>query len=88
MIKLDVPCDDALKVITNVDNMHKSGIFKKRELLKWENDASLQEGTETQKFFDTIWTDRAAFNIRLKGARPYERVMAITAIAKNEEDVE
>ena len=28
MVKLNVPCDDALKVITYVDNMHKSGIFK------------------------------------------------------------
>ena len=41
MIKLDVPCDDALKVITYVDNMHKSGIFKERDLLKWENNATL-----------------------------------------------
>ena len=88
MIKLDVPCDDALKVITNVDNMHKSGIFKKRELLKWENDASLQGWTATQEFFDTIWTDRAAFNVRLEGAHPYESAMAITATANKKEDVE
>ena len=70
MIKLDVPCDDALKVITYVDNMHKSGIFKEREILKWENDASLQGWTSAQDFFDTIWTDRAAFNVRLEGAHP------------------
>ena len=54
MIKLDVPCDDALKVITYVDSMHKNGIFKERELLKWENDASLQGWTATREFFDTI----------------------------------
>ena len=42
MVKLNVPCDDALKFITYVDNMHKSGIFKERELLKWENDSKLQ----------------------------------------------
>ena len=87
MIKLDAPCDDALKVITYVDNIRKSGIFKERELLKWENDASLQGWTATQEFFDTIWTDRAAFNIRLKGARPYESAMAIAATARNEEDI-
>ena len=34
MVKLNVPCGDALKVITYVDNMHKSGIFKEQELLK------------------------------------------------------
>ena len=30
MVKLNVPCNDALKVITYVDNMHKSGIYKER----------------------------------------------------------
>ena len=67
--------------------MHKNEIFKERELLKWENDASLKGWTATQDFFDTIWTDRAAFNVRLEGARPYESAMAITTTAKNEEDV-
>ena len=28
MVKLNVPCHDALKVITYVDNIHRSGIFK------------------------------------------------------------
>ena len=65
MVKLNVSCDNALKVITYVDNMHKSGIFKERELFKWENDSNLQGWTETQTFFDNIWTDQAAFNIRL-----------------------
>ena len=46
MVKLNVPCDDALKVITYVDNMHKSGIFKERDLLKWENESNLQGWTE------------------------------------------
>ena len=70
MIKLNVPCADALKVIIYVDNMHKSGIFKERELLKWENDSNLQGWTETQQFFDTYWTNRAAFNVRLEGHAP------------------
>ena len=42
MVKLNVPYDDALKVITYVDNMHRSGIFKERELLKSGNDSALQ----------------------------------------------
>ena len=67
--------------------MHKSSIFKERELLKWENDANLQGWTATQDFFDTIWTDRAAFNMRLERARSYESAMAINATTKNEEDV-
>ena len=73
-----MPCDDALKVITYVDNMHRSGIFTERELLCWENTPTLQGWTETQDFFDTIWTDRAAFKIRLEGARPYESAMAMS----------
>ena len=67
MVKLNVPCDDALKVITYVDNLHRSGIFKEREILKWENEASLQGWLETQDYFDKIWTNRAAFNVRLEG---------------------
>ena len=63
-------CDDALTVITYVDNMHQSGIFKEQEILKWENDSALQGWQATQSYFDEIWTDRAAFNIRLEGARP------------------
>ena len=42
MKKLKVPCDYALKVITYVENMHKSGIFTERELLCWENTPELQ----------------------------------------------
>ena len=57
MVKLNVPCDNALKVITYVDNMHKSGIFKEQELLKWENESNLQGGTDTQKCFGNIWTN-------------------------------
>ena len=35
MKKFKVPCDNALKVITYVDNIHKNGIFTERELLFW-----------------------------------------------------
>ena len=68
--------------------MHRSGIFKERELLKWGNESNIQGWIATQTYFDNIWTDRAAFNVRLEGARPYESAMAITATAKKEEDVE
>ena len=33
MKRFKVPCDDALKVITYVDNIQKSGIFTERKLL-------------------------------------------------------
>ena len=62
--------------------------FKEQELLKWENDSNLQGWTETQTFFENIWTNRAAFNIHLEGARQYNSTMAITATAKQEEDVD
>ena len=88
MVKFNVPCDDALKVITYVDIMHKSGIFKEQELLTWENESNLQGWTKTQNFFNNIWTDRAAFSIRIEGARLSESALAITATAKKEEDVE
>ena len=52
--------------------MHKKGIFKERELLFWENTPALQGWTETQDFFDTIWTDQ------LKGAGPYKSAMAMS----------
>ena len=86
MKKLKVPCDDALKVIKYVDNMHKISIFKEHELLRWENTPALQGWTETQDFFDTIWTDRTAFNIRLEGARPYKRAMAMSTTKTSEKD--
>ena len=54
MKNLKVPCDDALKVITYVDNMHKSGVFTERKLLRWENTPKFQGWTETQYFFDAI----------------------------------
>ena len=78
MKNLKVPCDDALKVITYVDNMHKSGVFTERELLCWENTPKLQGWMETQELFDTIWTDPAAFKIRLERARLYESAMAMS----------
>ena len=68
MKKLKVPCVDALKVITFVKNMHKSGIFTECKLLCWENTPALQGWTEPQDFFDTNWTHSAAFKIRLEGA--------------------
>ena len=67
MVKLNVPCDDALKVITYVNNMHKSGIFKERELLKWENNSNLQGWTETQTFFDNIGPTKRRSTSALKG---------------------
>ena len=54
MRKVKVLCDNALKVITYVNNMHKSGIFTEHELLLWENTPALQGWMETQDFFDTI----------------------------------
>ena len=86
MKKLKVPCDDALKVITYVENMHKSGIFTERELLRWENTPALQGWTETQDLFDTIWTDHAASKIRLKGARPYEIAMTMSTTQTIKQD--
>ena len=71
MKKLKVPCNNVFKFIMYVDNMHKSGVFTERDLLCWENTPKLQGWTEIQDFFDTIWTDRMAFKIRLEGARPY-----------------
>ena len=52
------------------------------------NGSTLQGWQQTQSYFDEIWTNRAAFNIRLEGARPYESAMALTATARKEEDVE
>ena len=66
--------------------MHKSGIFTERELLFWENTPALQGWTETQDFFDTIWTDRAAFKIRLEGARPYKSAMAMSTTRTSKQD--
>ena len=79
MKKLKVPYDEAIKVITYVNNMHKNGILTERELLRWENTPELQWWTETQYSFDTIWTNRSDFKIRLEGARPYNSAMAMSA---------
>ena len=48
----------------------------------------LFKGGQRPKTSDTIWKDRAAFNIRLEGARPYESAMAISTTRTNEEDHE
>ena len=86
MKKLKVVCDNGLKVITYVDNMHKNGIFKERELLFWENTPALQGWTETQYCFDTIWTNRTSFNIRLEGPRPYESAIAMSTTQTSKQD--
>ena len=70
MKKLKVPCDDALKVITYVDNMHKSGIFKERELLCWENTPVLQGRMETQDFLTPSVPTARHSTSDLKGCVP------------------
>lgn len=51
---MEVPCDDAFKVMTYVDTMNKSGFFKEEELVLKENTPNLQGWKKTQDHFATI----------------------------------
>ena len=57
--------------------MNKSDIFKKSELLQWDNTAALQDWTSTAKFFTEIWVDRMAYCRQKEGDRPFESVLAL-----------
>ena len=77
MVNLGIPCEDPLKVMTYVDNMYRSGIFKQVELMLWENTPSLQTWDETRIYFDKLWVDRSEISAREEDARPFESAVSV-----------
>ena len=79
---MKVPCNNTAKVIRYVDQMNKSGVFKEKELLKWDNNATLQTRVATKTHFATISIDWEAFKRRLADNRPFNSALALGTPAR------